>query len=82
MANPTLAEQALTFVRSRPRKNPPDDAEIDVRVQGFCIEKKREGADLSTWDEDDWRDALRALGVEEFQIPSYLEDVSSWGVDD
>jgi len=78
----TLAEQALEFARRHPRQNPPDDDDTEDLVQGFCIEKKTQGEDLSGWDEDDWRQALAALGVSDQEIPSFLEDVASWGVDD
>lgn len=77
-----LADQALDFVRRNPRRNPPDEDEIDERVQGFCIEKKRQGENLSEWTEEDWREALGALGVHDEELGTYLEVVASWGVDD
>ena len=78
----TLAEQALDFVRRNPRRNPPEPGEIEDRVNGFCIEKKTEGEALGQWDEEEWRSALENLGVADFELSCYLEDVASWGVDD
>jgi hypothetical protein len=77
-----LAKQALNFVRRNPRRNPPDEDEIDERVQGFCIEKKRQGENLSEWSEEEWREALVTLGVPDEELGTCLEEVASWGVDD
>ncbi len=76
-----LAKEALEFVQRHPRRNPPEAAEIDERVQGFCVEKKTAGDDLGKYDDGEWREALEALGVSDADLPSYLEDVASWGVD-
>lgn len=76
-----LAEKALDFVRRNPRQNPPDDLEVDDRVQGFCVERKTQGEALGNYDEDEWREALEALGVPDIDVASYMEDVASWGVD-
>lgn len=77
-----LAQEAIEFARARPRRNPPDPGDVDDLVQGFCVTKKSEGEDLSDYDEEEWREALMAIGVSEDDVASYLEDVASWGVDD
>jgi LmbE family N-acetylglucosaminyl deacetylase len=76
-----LAERALDFARKRPRQNPPEDGEIDERVQEFCIEQKTRGEALGEFDEGEWREALEALGVDDIDLASYMEDVASWGTD-
>jgi len=78
----SLEQQAAEFARSRPRQNPPDADEVDELVQSFIIEKKTEGEELSSWTEEEWREALTKLGVPDDFLGSFMEDVAAWGVDD
>lgn len=82
MAKKSLEKMAEEFARRHPRQNPPEEVDVDELVQQFCIERKISGQDLATWDEQDWRAALKKIGVSPDLASSYMEDVASWGVDD
>lgn len=81
-SKPDLTLLAKAYARRRPRRNPPQDEELEQRVDGFLVEQKQQGASLSTWTEVEWRGALGAIGVAEGDMPIYLDQVAGWGVDD
>jgi hypothetical protein len=59
--------------------NPPDPA---VMLNQFLYEIQKSGNDLSSWDEEDWREALLRFGFAEEDLPDALENLASWGVVD
>jgi hypothetical protein len=77
-----LAQDAIAYARTHPRRNPPEPGDLDELVNGFCVTKKMQGEDMSDYDEEQWREAFLAMGVDENELASYMEDVASWGVDD
>jgi hypothetical protein len=65
------------------RVSNPADEDTLALVGEFVRTFQAAGADIDDWDEDRWRAVLtEKFGVDEADLPDYLETLASWGVVD
>jgi hypothetical protein len=77
-----LTAKADNFLARTPRQNPPNDLDSEVLFDRFLVSLKSNGENMSSWGEGEWYKAARKFGIDEEDIPTMMEHVAAWGVDD